>query len=172
MYGIAVRHERERGAAEPGHLERRREARPLSGDDLRHRPGVAQVAGPLAVRRAPERVDGADELGVEPDAGAEREPPPVDAPERDAARLPARDALGGSDRIARKPERPRQDAGAAARHEAERRLAVRAVDRFVEAAVAREHVDRVGVAAGLAGELGRVAAALGASRPRASRAPV
>src|SRR3712207_8904319 len=45
--------------------------------------------------------------------------------------------------VAGKPQRARQDARAAPGHQAERRRAVHAVQRLVEAAVAGEDVDRV-----------------------------
>ena len=67
----------------------------------------------------------------------------------------ARAAAAG---IARKPERTRQDARAAAGQEPERQRAVGAVQRLVVGAVAGEHDDRVdGVGRRCGGELGRVA---------------
>ena len=69
------------------------------------------------------------------------------------------EAPRGADRIARQAERARQHVRAAAGDEADGRLGVDPVQDLVEAAVAREDVDRLG-AAGIAGELGGVTAVL------------
>ena len=73
--------------------------------------------------------------------------------------LPCEQPARGSDGVARQPERARQHACAPAGDEADRRAAGDAVQRLVEAAVAREDVDRLDLAVRLARELGRVAGA-------------
>ena len=72
-----------------------------------------------------------------------------DAPESALGERRADRARRG-DRVARQPERARQDARPAAGQEAERHRAVRAVQRLVVGAVAGEDDDRVGVAAAAA----------------------
>jgi hypothetical protein len=68
---------------------------------------------------------------------------------------------GGGHGIAGKPERAREDARPAARHEPERDQAGRAVDGLVVGAVAGEHDERVGVLRRLSRELDRVARGVG-----------
>ena len=77
----------------PGHLQRRPEARAPSRDEpfVRQSTAYAQVARALPpLGRASEGIDRADELGVEPDPGAEREPPPVPFLARSAVSARAR----------------------------------------------------------------------------------
>ena len=117
---------------------------------------------------APALVDAPNELGVEPDAGREREPPPVHAPERDAPRAASLERRGELlrrlERVARQSERARQHAGAPARHEPDRHRVAQAVQHLVEPAVAGEHDDGVEVAAEHRRQLGPVPRPLGAHR--------
>ena len=68
------------------------------------RPGEGEVPGSLAVRPAPEPVDPAHELGVEPDPGVEGEPATVDAAEGNASRAAVGNARSGAFRVAWEPE--------------------------------------------------------------------
>src|SRR5204862_7792714 len=122
-------------------LEHRVEAAAPLEDHARECPDEGEVARSPSLWRAAALVDPADDLGVDPDAGAEREPPPVHPTGRDVPEPVlcecAGELLGGLDGIPRQAERSRQDARAATRHEPERQVvALDAVQRLVEAAVA------------------------------------
>ena len=129
------------------------EADALLGEVADQRPGKPQVAGPLAVLVAPERVHPAHQLGVEPDAGGEPEAAAVHPSERDppGAALEQRvhELLGRLGGLRRDPERPREHARAAARDEPDRVDAVEAVEHLVVAAVAGEDEQNVGLLARL-----------------------
>ena len=112
--GRAVRDEREGGAAETLDVERGLVPQAVLRQRPHHGPGEGDVSGSSAVRPAPETVDLPHELGVEPDAGIEREPAPVDAAERDPSWATLGYARGGASRVAREPEGPR--AGRSYRH--------------------------------------------------------
>ena len=110
------------------------------------RPKV-DVAGARAGGVAAQPVEPPHRLGVEADPRREAEAAAVDRPERDAPQpaLGKRGADGacGFGRVARQPERARQDARRASREEPDRKRAVGAVQRFVVRAVAGEDDDRV-----------------------------
>ena len=125
------------------------------GEDPGERADEGDVAGPLAVAAA-EVVDAADELGVEPEPGAEREAAAVDAAERDPPLGASSRRACARDRVARKPSARGRTLVAAARDEADGHVAVEAVDDLVEAAVAAEDVDPLVPRRGRLGELGGV----------------
>ena len=125
------------------------------------------VARALAVAGTAHLVDPPDRCRIEADPCRERKAAAVHAPHGDAARAIAFERVGdlprGRDRIERQPERTRQHARPAARNEGNGRVALEAVERLVEAAVAGEHDDRVraSVATGLGDELGGMFRMLG-----------
>jgi hypothetical protein len=161
VYG-PVRDERERRTTQAPELEHGLEARAPLGEQADGGQREAQVARAPPLAGAAERVDAPDELGVEPDAGAEGEAAAVRAAEPDPPCPPGGELRGRAQRVARQPERTRQHARPATRHEPERRPVVGAVDGLVEAAVAGEDVDRRRPPGRLAHELRRVAGPLGA----------
>ena len=124
-------------------------ARSGTGDRQRADDGPpnARSPGRLPSARRPYRVDTANELGVEADAGVEREQAPVERPSEMRRCRPFAIALGGAARVPRKPERAGQHTRATARDEADRDICAEAVDHLVVGAVAREDVDRRGPAA-------------------------
>ena len=129
----------------------------------------ARSPGRLPSSRLPERVDASHCLRVEADAGAEREATLVDAADRDPPGPLLRDRVRHDarrlDRVRRQPEAAREDARAAAREKADRHVLLEAVQRLVEAAVAREDDDRIRAAAARLGhELGRMTGPLGRAR--------
>ena len=146
--GVRVRarfaDEGERGAAEALDLERRLAAYAPVRDQPRERRREHEVAGALAVRPSrPSASTPPDQLRVEPDPALKAKRRPFARPS-EIRRGPARgEPPRRRDRVARQPERARQHARPAAGDEPERHAPRRAVDDLVEAAVAREDVDRV-----------------------------
>jgi hypothetical protein len=109
-----------------------------------------EITGAPAFGRASSLVDPPDGLGVDAQPCTECEAPSVDAAGRDRPRSvvceSVRQLLGRLERITRETEGAGKNARASARHESQREVvAVDAVQRFVEAAVAREDDQRVGV---------------------------
>ena len=179
--GVGVRpaaaREHERGAAVAGDLELRLEVQPPAREQ-RRAPSSTKTTSPgrrpssSRPRASTPRTTSASS----PMPAEKQKRRPLTRPRPTGVARPlasaSRDRLRRRDRVARQPERAREDARPAAGHEAERQLAGGAVDRLVVGAVAGEDHDRVGRAGGLRGELLRVAALArsAASRPRRSRA--
>src|SRR5215204_1047878 len=120
---VAVRDERERGPAVPVHLDLGRQPSAPFGQDPGGRRQERAVGRPAAAF-TPELVHAAHDLRREPESGCEPEAAAVHAPERDLARAVDADRVGDPPgsvlHIARKAQRTRQDAGAAAGDETER----------------------------------------------------
>src|SRR4051812_11641572 len=127
----AVGNEQERGAADALDLERGVESKARLHEQPERGSREGEIAGALSRVGAPARVDPAHYLGVESDAGREREAPAVGAAEADPPRAPSgerrRDGASGVDGVAREPEGARQDARPAPRQEAHRRARVETV---------------------------------------------
>ena len=151
---IAVRGERERGAAVAPHLEHRLEPEPTRREHPEASIANRDVPGTPAFVRSSSRVDPADELRVQADPGREPEPPAVHPAERDPPRPTLEQPARGGYGVARHPERTRQHACAAAGDEADRCAAVDAVQDLVEAPVPREDVDRLDLVVRVTRELG------------------
>ncbi len=117
---------------------------------------VREVAAPLAVTGALHRLQLADGLGVDPDAGREREAPAVDPPERDPS------FVDGLCRVARHAERAGEHVRVPAGDDPERLASRQSVQHLVDESVAA--VDEHGVALRRGRQLGRVALALGEQR--------
>src|SRR5262249_32933319 len=119
----AVGDERERGTAEAGDLELRLEVASVRRERTHDRERESKVARALPVGLPAQRVDAPHGLGVEPDAGSEREAAPVHSPQGDppCPSIPERlcDRSSCLDRVRRQPERPREHARTAARQEAD-----------------------------------------------------
>src|SRR5207245_5249462 len=122
---------------------------------LRDHPHECPVARAGTTRVASEAVEPPHRFAVEPDPGGEAEAAAVDRTERDAPRAALRDRepdhARGRDGVTWQPERPREDAGAAARQESERKSAVGPVQRLVVGAVAGEDDDRIDAGRGALG---------------------
>src|SRR6185503_703572 len=135
---MAVGDKGEGDAAEALDLHHRLEPSTALGEDSRQGARKGEVARALA-RRPPERVDAAHELGIDPEAAAEREPAAVDSPERDPPLCPRRrERPRGRDRVTRDAERAREDARRPARYEPDRQVAFEAVYVFYLSADHRE----------------------------------
>ena len=136
-------------------------------DGFRRLPREGEVVRTAALEAASELVHAPDDLRVEPDARGEPEAASVDPPERDAPRAvrlrgPRHGRPGSVDGVAREPQGAGEDARAAAGREPDRDVLVEAVQRFVEASVARVHDHGVDVTRAVADKLHRVLWALGA----------
>ena len=116
-------------------------------------PRVGEVAGPLALQAALDRVELPDRLGVDADPRGEPEAPSVHPAQRDPP------LVDGRRRVARHAERPREDVRVAAGDDPERLAGRQPVQHLVDETVAAEGEDRV--AGGLSRQLGGVALALG-----------
>lgn len=154
--GIAVGDEGEsRGF--PVHLERGLEAAAVSDQHAGHGQRERPVRRPPPVRSS-EPVDATDDLGGKAHRRREAEAAPVDASDGDPANTVVCERLGDLHRCGLgsegKTERPREYARSAAGDEADRNPAPHPVQHLVEAAVAAEDDDRVGV--GRTRELGSV----------------
>src|SRR5581483_12206539 len=131
----AVRDEDAGGAAVPFDLELRLQAQAALEQHARDREGEDEVARTATVGAAPATVDPADRLRVDAETAGEEEAAAVHAAGRDRARAAGgdrrRDPGRGGRRVAGQAERAREDARAAAGHEAERRRTVEPVHDLV-----------------------------------------
>src|SRR4029079_18029540 len=115
--------EDERGTAGPLHLEPLVEAATLGPERARRDAHERNVAGASTVGPSTELIHLPHQLGVEPEARVEREPPPVHASEPDPAGRPERNALSGLRWIPREAERSREHARSTPGDEPERHVA-------------------------------------------------
>ncbi len=155
---VGDQHERDAIPAEHGH--RRLEPQAAADQDARQRADEGDVPRPAPVSPA-ELVHPANELRVEPDAGAERETAPVDAPQGDQPFAPgAGQQPGARNRVTREPERAGQDTRPTPRDKADEDAPVEPVHDLVVEAVAAEGVEPLVLVHGRGGEVGSVARAL------------
>jgi hypothetical protein len=159
--GIAVRDERKGHSPNAHYLHRRVEASALLGEDAEQRSGGGYVARSVAAL-ASQRVDAANQLGVEAEARVEREAPPVHAAEGDPSGLrTVSEKPSRRHGVTRQPEGPWEHARAPAGDESDRDVGGEPVDSLVLAAVAGEDVDTVAGPAKLLRQLGGLHGTLG-----------
>ena len=145
---VAVRDEHERGTADALDLELRLPARaPLDAASARPCRMNATSPGRAPSASRPSASSRRTASASKPMPAEKQKRRPLTRPSEIAPRAALverrRRPPRGRDRVARQPERTREDARAAAGEEAERHRAVGAVQRLVVGAVAREDDDRV-----------------------------
>ena len=139
----AVGDEHERGASGSVDLDLLVEARVALPEHGRGDPHEGDVAGRRPSGLRPSSSTRRTSSASKPRPALKPKRRPFTRPSADPPRAALGDALRRVDRIARKPERAREDARPAAREEPERHVGLDAVQHLVVRPVAAEHVDRV-----------------------------